>query len=154
MPLLQPPEDRNTDFAPTPEEDVAFRDRVEAVAAEKRAALLDPGPTWKEWFFFEATKWWIGLALFIVDIWLVVGWVEAGSVPLAVVSLVVAVYLEFLLARYLWHRPSEVRSRRRPFRPTWYLPVEVGIWTPEAAEIRAGRAVGGFGNEPRPEEFL
>ncbi len=154
MPLLNPPPDRNSDFGPTPEEDVAFRDRVEQVAEEKRLALLDPGPTWKEWFFYEATKWWIGLALFIIDIWIVFGWWQAGSVTLGVVTLVAAIYGEFLLARFLWHRPSEPRPRNRPFRPTWYLPVEVGVWTPEAADRRAGRGVPGLTDEPRPDEFL
>ncbi len=154
MPLLNPPEERDPDFGPSPEEDIAFRDRVEKVAEEKRQALKDPGPTWREWFFFEATKWWIGLGLFILDIWIVIGWAEAGSLLLGLGILAVALYLEFLLARYLWHRPAEHRARRGTFHPTWYLPVEVGIWTPEAAELRAGRPVTGLTEDPRPEEFL
>ncbi len=51
-----------------------------STASSKRngRALDDPGPSWREWFFQSAAKWWIGLVSLIVDAWVVVTFLEAG----------------------------------------------------------------------------
>jgi len=142
------------DDAEVAEESYSLNERLARVAEEKRRALQDPGPSWKEWWQYSGSKWWIGLGLFIGDIWLVLTWLEVGSVVGAVLSIVAALYLEFLLYRFLWFRPSpEHPSPRGPFRRTWLRPVEFGRWTPEAELVRRG---GNLSRDqgPNPKEFL
>ncbi len=143
----------------TPEEVAALETGLERVAEEKRQALLDPGPTWREWFFFDAMKWWIGVGFLIVDAWIVLSWVGGDAFTLlnelgAVASLAGALYLEILLYRYLWRRPSETR-RPGPFRPGWTALREVGRWTPEAAQPAGlGRPRATEDGSPSPHDFL
>ena len=116
---------------------------------EREAALQNPGPSWGEWFYGVALKWWIGLAIFIIDCWIVAGWVEAGGWLQLAGSLALALYLEHVLWQYLWH-PYQPELRGT-FRPTWRVPFEVGRWAPERAALRAGKL------EPRtpdPRQFL
>jgi hypothetical protein len=134
-----------------PEDRVAFREAVDRVAAEKKLALLDPGPTWKEWFYFSAMKVYLGLAFMILDSWLVVGFLEVGLLLEAVLATIGAVYLEFLCYRFLWRRPPLDHPIRASFRPTWHTPVQFGRWTPEGERFRAGLLVPGG---PDPREFL
>lgn len=139
-------------------------DAAEATAAavartreeeEKRAALLEPGLTWHEWTYYRAIPWWLGIALLTVDGWIVVTWFDLGSAVGLVLSLAAAIYLEFLLYRYLWYRPDPALKRPRgPFHPTWFRPVEFGRWTPEADSRRRGGPVPSSSEAPRPEEFL
>jgi hypothetical protein len=138
----------------TPEEEVAYRDRLEQVVEEKRRALADPGPPWKEWFLYDGAKWWVGLAFLIADIWIIATGLEAGSLLIALAPLLPASYLQLLAWRYLWYRPIESRSYRRDFRPTWTRPVEFGRWTPEGALVRAGGRVASGPQGPNPKEFL
>ncbi len=129
--------------------------RLERVRAEKEAALRDPGPSWKEWFYFDASKWWIGSGLLILDSWLVAFWFEVGSIPGLVLSVAAAIYLEFLLARYLWHRPSDDPALSSgAFRPTWFRPVRYGRWTPEGFRVRAGLSPETGEAPVHGEEFL
>ncbi|MGI0155841.1 MAG: hypothetical protein ACREDE_06880, partial [Thermoplasmata archaeon] len=114
-----------------------LRDQLDRVAEEKRRALEDPGPTWREWFFQSAARWWIGLAFLIVDSWIVVTCIDAGVPLVAVPSVGAALYLEFLAFRYLWYVPSDGPRRRRPFHPSWSRPVRFGRWTPEGIAARA-----------------
>jgi hypothetical protein len=139
----------------TPEEEEQLQARLDAVAEEKRLARLAPGPSWRDWFLYDASRWWIGLALLIVDSWIVVGWLPTGDLLALGVSLVGAIYLEYLLGQYLWHRPGELPTRRSGvFRPTWVHPFPYGRWTPEAVAVRAhGPSVLGDGS-PDPKEFL
>jgi hypothetical protein len=119
---------------------------------EKRRALRIPGPTWKEWFYFTALKWWLGLFFLIIDSWVVVAFLEAGSVLGLVAATAAAVYLEYLLYVYLWRRPELERSRARARR---WPPVEVGRWTPEAFAARAAGTRPTAGSETAdPREFL
>jgi hypothetical protein len=135
----------------TPEEEVAYRDQLAQVIEEKKQALADPGPSWREWFFFSAMKVYLGLTFFIVDSWIIVTWLEAGSAAGAAVSTVAAVYLEFLCYRWLWTRPRLDRPVRASFRPSWHTPVQFGRWTPEAELFRAGKLPP---EGPNPREFL
>jgi len=117
--------------------------------AERAEALRAPGPSWKEWAYGTALKWWLGLGLLIVDSWLVAGWIEVGGyLPLAG-SLAVAVYLEYLLYQYLWH-PYHPELRGK-FRPSWHAPFEVGRWSPERADLLAGKFEP---TAPDPRQFL
>lgn len=124
----------------------------------KRQALDDPGPSWRQWFYRSFLKAYVILGFVILDSWVAGSWAEpsvnlVGLVP----SLAFAVYLEVLLYRYLWERPSpeEAADRRRPFRPTWLRPRLFGIWTPEAERAQAGLdPVPGAAAGPDPSEFL
>ncbi len=125
------------------------------VRREMEAARKDPGPSWREWFFFQGAKWWIGVGFLTVDVWILVGALTTG-VPVALALLALAVYLETVTYEYLWHRP-EGGSRRGPvpLRLRWIRPVPLGRWTPEAEELRRGRAVSGATDAaPDPREFL
>ncbi len=139
-----------------PEFDEATRERIEAIAEDKRRALQEPGASWSDWLYFQAFKWWLVIAFLVLDSWVAALWVVAGSSLGLVLSLVAAVYFEFLLFQYLWYRPDPdaPRPRRREFRPTWTRPVKYGRWTPEA--VLARRDVT-FANQPDavdPKEFL
>jgi hypothetical protein len=157
-PLFGSKEATEDDRELTPEEEKAWEAGLERVVEEKRDALRDPGPTWKEWFFYDHAKWWVCLAFLVIDSWIGTGWVYNGSLTLVggletVAALVAAVYLEFLLYRYLWRRPRDI-SRAR-FRPSWKALTEYGRWTPEATALRksGGRPVPVDGG-PNPQEFL
>ncbi|HEV8049783.1 MAG TPA: hypothetical protein VGP88_04230 [Thermoplasmata archaeon] len=121
---------------------------------EKKAAIEDPGVPWKDWFFFSFLKPWLGLGMLTVDAFVAGAAIEAHSAAALAGGLAVAVYLEFLVYRALWTRPGASESRSEPFRPSWYRPVRVGRWTPEAwyperFRIRAPGATG-----PDPADFL
>jgi hypothetical protein len=133
------------------EEEIAFRDRMAEVAEEKRRALEDPGPGWREWFLFSALKWYLGLTFLIVDSWIAVGWLQVGNYVGLFLTLIAAVYLEFLCYRVLWRRPPVDRPVRSTFRPNWYTPVQFGRFTPEAELYREGRLTL---DGPNPREFL
>jgi hypothetical protein len=146
------------DEALTPEEEAAWAAGVERVAQEKRRALREPGPTWREWFFYDHAKWWYGIAALVVDSWVATSWVAGGArSTLRLVGLAVsvgwAVYLEFLLYRYLWRRPVSGSAGR--FRPGWFALREVGLWTPEATHASAPSArPAPEEGAPNPREFL
>ncbi len=143
----------NSAFGSTADYGVEPSDRR---AERRRLAALadaDPGPSWREWLFGEAFKWWLGLALLIVDGWIVAGWIEAGALVPLVLSISAAIYLEYLLYQYLWHpyRP-ELRGK---FRRSWLHPFEVGRWCPEHARLRQGGVVPvEEGAGPDPRNFL
>lgn len=154
-PILTPaqePEDKTRSAA----ERRVLKEKIDLVAEEKRLALVNPGPTWREWVFFEAFKWWFAIAFLILDSLLIVQWFIWGSYLGLVISVALAVYAEFLLYRYLWTRPRTAHERRRaPFRPSWHRPVECGRWTPEAEFARQqGTVFGAHDDGPNPEEFL
>ncbi|HTT73784.1 MAG TPA: hypothetical protein VMG99_06530 [Thermoplasmata archaeon] len=119
--------------------------------AEREAAIRAPGPSWHDWLYGQAFKWWLGIGLLILDSWLVAGWLEVGNWIAATISIVLAVYVEYLLYQYLWH-PYE-HGRRGPFRPSWRAPFVVGRWQPEWREIRAGITPDGSVTTDR-REFL
>lgn len=104
---------------------------------EKRRALQDPGRPWKEWFYFTALKWWIGILFLIVDSWIVSTFLVLRSWGFLAASIVAAVYLEYLAFEYLWRRPDPAHPPRTG-RFRW-PPFEVGRWTPEGFGLRAGR---------------
>ena len=148
---VTPPAERS-DSGLDPFQRQILREQLDRVAEEKRRALEDPGPTWREWFLQTAAKWWLLLAFFVVDAWLLVvcltlhGW----TVVYGLTPLFVALYLEFLTYRFLWYSPLEVRRNRR-FQPTWYRPVPYGRWTPEAEYFRTHPIVSDGVN---PDDFL
>lgn len=120
---------------------------------EREAAIRVPGPTWREWLYTEAFRWWLGIALLIGDAWLVAGWIEVGGWVGLAVSLPAALYIEYLLFQYLWH-PYHPELRGK-FRRTWYRPFKVGRWTADRARllIRGGEPTPGEVG-PDPREFL
>jgi hypothetical protein len=118
-------------------------------AAEREAALRTPGQSWSDWLYGVALKWWIGLAILIIDSWIVAGWAEVGGWPELAGSIALAVYLEYLLFQYLWH-PYEPELHGK-FRPTWKNPFEVGRWTPERKAQLAGTLEA---STPDPHQFL
>ncbi|HTP53539.1 MAG TPA: hypothetical protein VML94_01050 [Thermoplasmata archaeon] len=144
-----------------PDEEASLEARLERVRQEKADALKDPGPTWKEWFCYTAAKWWLFLGVYVVVLsWEIVLLYPTSNVPLyeTLPLIVVTIYLDLLLWRYLWYRPhGEEPSRstgERGFRRSLLRPVQYGRWTPEWAEIRAGRMVPSVGGGPDPKEFL
>lgn len=139
----------------TPEDEFALDARLSAVSEEKRRALAAPGPSWRQWWFHDGSKWYVGLGLLILDIWLLAYGFEAGALLGAVALLVVAVYAEFLLYRYLYYRPHpDDQAHATRFRRTWTRPVAFGRWTPEADFVRAGGKLPGPEEGPNPKEFL
>ncbi|HYA10575.1 MAG TPA: hypothetical protein VEH10_02745 [Thermoplasmata archaeon] len=145
----------------TPEEEAAYVAGLERIELEKQRALADPGPSWREWFFYDHAKWWVGLGFLVVDVWAVGSWFTDGNdTPTralgAVLTLAAVLYPEVLLYRYLWRRPSENESwSTGPFRPSWKALREFGRWTPEADRLRArGRSPTPTDGVPHPEEFL
>jgi len=133
--------------------DPQFRVVVDQVAAEKKAALEDPGPSWKEWALHSALKWYIALGLLTLDGLLIDFWIVSG-VDLGLLTIVPALYGEYLLWQYLWHRPQEATpGQQRRVRPSrWIHPVRYGRWTPEADLARKGELVPS--DQPSPAEFL
>jgi len=122
-------------------------------AEEKRRAVEEPGPSWREWFYFTALRWWFGILFLIVDSWIAAGFIELGSLVGLVAGLLAAVYLEYLVYVYLWRRPEPTRHVRLR-RPRW-PPVEVGRWTPEAFAARAaGQRPTVPADTADPREFL
>lgn len=121
----------------------------------KREALENPGPSWREWFLFSGAKTWVLLGFLIVDSWILESWYAPFNPAGMILSLVAAVYLEFLAYRYLWYRwDPESSGSGHPFRPTLLRPREVGRWTPEAALAKQGKLGRVSGETPRREEFL
>jgi hypothetical protein len=128
--------------------------RPPATEEERLAAIADPGVPWRDWFFFSFLKPWLALGYLIVDGLIAGAAAEAHSVVGLVIGLAIAVYLEFLGYRLLWTRPDVAEERTTPFRRTWYRPVRVGRWTPEAwypeqYRVRAAESTG-----PDPTDFL
>jgi len=148
------------DVPDSEEERTALEERLRWSHEEKQAALADPGPTWREWFLYKGAKWYIGIGLFVVDIWEVGAFLPYDSIRvLEALGLIgPTIYAEFLLYRYLWYRPSvdetTVSVHRGGFRRSWYRPVRFGRWTPETAAIRAGTYRPPTAEGPDPREFL
>ena len=120
---------------------------------ERARALADPGPTWRQWFLYSFVKAWGLLAFFIGDVFILAAF-GAPFLPWALFpSLAVALYGEYLLYQYLWHRPSveELLAQRRGFKRTWHRPVPYGRWTIEAERARAGQPVLAPDEEPHPD---
>jgi hypothetical protein len=129
--------------------------RLRPNKAERERAVADPGPPWKEWFYFSFLKVWIGLGFLIVDAMVAGAFAEVRQYVGLVVARAAVVYLEFLAYRYLWTRPGPEEERFTPYRPSWHRPVRFGRWTPEAwhPEVFARHLPPG-GTGPDPNEFL
>jgi hypothetical protein len=133
--------------------DLEGRSLQDRVAAEKARALREPGPSWRQWMFQSAFRTYYLLGILIADVQVIVAWYEVGSIVGLILSLVLALYLEFLLYRYLWYRPRETLTER-VFHRSWLRPVEYGRWTAEADLVRAGISIGRTEEGPTPKEFL
>ena len=125
---------------------------------EREKAISEAGPTWREWFYFSFARVWAILAFFIGDIFLLATFGDPFLPGALFPSLAVAVYGEYVLYQYLWHRPApdDRRGTRGPFHRTWHHPFEVGRWTPESDRVRAWLPMVAPGLEPQvdPDEFL
>jgi hypothetical protein len=144
-----------------PDEEASLEARLERVRKEKEEALHDPGPTWKEWFCYSAAKWWLFIGGYLVVLsWELAYLYPSYGVPLyeTLPLIAVTLYAELLLWRFLWYRPHGDEPSRstgdRVFRPSFLRPVQYGRWTPEWADIRAGRRVPSADVGPDPKEFL
>jgi hypothetical protein len=122
---------------PGPLEGLRPRDLTEE---QRQAALVDPGPTWREYFYYSFVKVWVCLGFFVLDAVLVASLLNPLQLVALVLAVPLAIYAEYVLYMYLWYRPSlaHALSRREEFRPSWRLPVEFGRWTPESDRIRRG----------------
>ncbi len=132
-------------------EGASLQDRV---AVEKARALREPGPSWRQWMFQSALRAYYVLGILVADVQVVVFWYEEGSAVGLVVSLALALYLEFLLYRYLWYRPPPEALTSGKFHPTWIRPAEYGRWTVEADLVRAGISIRRTEEGPNLKEFL
>ena len=140
---------------PDPAAEAAFSAQVDRVSEEKRRAREAPDTPWRTWWFHSGSKWYVGLAFLIADVWIVDLAYSSGALVAGLVALVFAVYAEFLLYRYLYYVPDpEWDNPSAPFRPTWVRPVEFGRWTEQGAAIRAGGTVAAPEAGPDPKEFL
>ena len=145
----------------TPDEEAALAEGIDRLVQEKRKALADPGPSWREWFFYSGSKWWIGVGFLIVDVFAVGSWISGGATSAgrlggAFASLAVAIYIEILIYGYLWRRPSdEELAGNRQFRPGLLGLRQVGRWTPEGVRFPAGRLpLRSEDGAPSQQEFL
>jgi hypothetical protein len=120
----------------------------------RKKAIEEPGPTWREYFYYSFLKVWIALGLFIVDIWIAAYWLRPINPLGLALSLAAAIYLEFLLYEYLWARPKVDETAARRARRTWLRPVIYGRWTPEADRLRQGLPITPGYRGPDPREFL
>lgn len=127
---------------------------TDQVRAEKEAALREPGPGWREWFFHSALRWYYALGVLIVNVQLIVFWMEYGSAVGLAITLVAICYGEFVLYRYLWYRPHPDSAQPRKFRRSWLQPRAYGRWTPEADLARAKARAGLADEGPSAKEFL
>ncbi|MGC2289525.1 MAG: hypothetical protein WA688_06685, partial [Thermoplasmata archaeon] len=75
-------------------------------------AIRDPGPTWGEWLIGPFAKVWVVLGFFVVDSWIFVLWAAPFNALAMVASLAGALYLEFLLWRFLWFAPDREEDLR------------------------------------------
>ena len=123
---------------------------------QKKRSVAEPGPAWREWFYFEFVKVWGILGLLVADSWLAVTFAVPLNLPVLVAGLAVAFYLEFLLYRFLWYRPDPEESYQRDgFRRTWTRPAQFGRWTTEAWRAREGlNPMPDARHGPDPREFL
>jgi hypothetical protein len=125
---------------------------------ERKKALEDPGVPWGIWFYRTFLKVWIPLGFLIVDVWVVGYFLEAGEPYLALASLPVCLYLNYVGFAYCYAHPGTDASRsiRSEFRPTPLRPFEYGRWTPEGERIRAGLPplAGTEPKGPDPDEFF
>jgi hypothetical protein len=123
---------------------------------ERRRAEEDPGPSWSEYFYWQLLKWWVGLAFLVIDSMLLLTFLRPLELPLLVGSLVAAIYVEYVVWQYLWHRPPLDPAERRAQGPFVRSPLRIvpyGRWTPEARMARSGiDPMGPHGPDPR--EFL
>jgi hypothetical protein len=156
MPSLLVPTPPVDETRETPLDRATLRERIDRVEEEKQRALLDPGPSWRDWWYYSASKWYVGLGLFVLDIWVLGTWLEVGLVLGAVLSLIGVTYLDFLLWQYLYYRPHPDHDDRKAGEPRrwWVHPVEFGRWTPEGHTVRTGGTVVRPSEGPTPEEFL
>jgi hypothetical protein len=134
------------------EPDAEARKRFAQSRSEREALIREPGPSWREWLYTQAFRWWLGLGFLILDTWIAAGWVEVGGWLPLVASLIAAGYLEFLLWQYLWH-PYDPELRGK-FQPSWHRPFEVGRWSPDRQKVLSGQWGPGEGGVPDPQEFL
>lgn len=150
--ILPPP--KPTRFGENPEEteqpSAVHAPQIGKLTPEEReSALRAPGESWGRWFYGTALKWWIGLAVLVIDSWIVAGWIEVGGWLPLVGSVALAIYLEYLLYQYLWH-PYHPELRGK-FRPSWHSPFEAGRWVPERSDLRAGKLEP---SAPDPRQFM
>jgi hypothetical protein len=124
----------------------------ESERKRREASIAEPGPPWRTWVFETGLRPYFLLMFLILDAWLVTLWYEVGSALGLVLTLIPAIYAEFLLYRYLWTRPD--LEAPRPFRRTWYRPVWAGRWTAEGIRLRAGAPMPGPDPSRKREEFL
>jgi hypothetical protein len=117
---------------------------TDALREEQAKALADPGPDWRTWTLHTGLRPYFLVLFLTIDTWLALTWLEAGLLLGILLSLLPAVYAEFLLYRYLWARPDP--EAPQPFVRSWSRPVWAGRWTIEGDRLRAGEAM------PRPDE--
>ncbi|HEV2428476.1 MAG TPA: hypothetical protein VGV64_01335 [Thermoplasmata archaeon] len=151
---------------------------------ERKKALEDPGVSWKQWFYQSFAKVYLGLAFLIVDAIVAGTFLEPpANLAALVVSVALALYLEYVAYQYLWfdpepgwvsaHRPaprsppepaaprgfvpSGSRAMRPPiaYRRTWLHPFPFGRWTEAGVRYRRGQTPypADYGG-PDPNEFI
>jgi hypothetical protein len=129
--------------------------RLLPTRAEREAAVAAPGVPWKDWFYFSFLKVWIALGFLILDGLIAGEFAELRSAGGLVLGLAIAVYLEFLAYRFLWTRPGPEEERSTHYHPTWFRPVRLGRWTPEAFHPEEfARHLPSTVAGPDPTEFL
>ncbi|MGI0053128.1 MAG: hypothetical protein ACREC5_02635 [Thermoplasmata archaeon] len=128
---------------------------------ERRAAIADPGPSWRQYFLRDFLRWWTALGYFVVDAVIVASYLRPPDPAAILLELTAALYLEYLLYEFLWYTPrwfAEGAGRYRTEAPTGWRrairPVAAGRWTDAYRWIRSGREVRSTAPGPDPREFL
>ncbi len=123
---------------------------------ERRRAIEEPGPSWTEFLLFSYLKWLLGMGFLIADSTILLTFLLPLDPFALAVTFALALYLEYLLWQYLWHRPPLQEGRRfvdPDFRSSWHHPVAYGRWTPEAKAVREGADLSPR-RGPDPRDFL
>lgn len=125
---------------------------------DRKAAIAELGPSWREYFFGPFAKVYVLLGFLIVDSSLAVYWVQPIDLYGLLPTLGVAVYLEYLAYQALWYMPAGglSASSRGSGWHRWVHPVPYGRWTSAYQRARRGLAPGPASGRdgPDPSEFF
>jgi hypothetical protein len=141
----------------TPRKNILLPERV--TGEERKRALEEPGPSWKEWAYATGLKPYVALGLLVLDGLLLASIEEAPQLWVrwsALVALPFLIYANYYLYAYLWASPPETPELRKArAKPSVRHPFYVGRWHPRRAKaLEEQKAFLDHGAQVAPEEFL
>lgn len=123
---------------------------------ERKKALEEKGPSWREWAFQTGLKPYVGLGLLVGD-GLVLASLEEAPVLwvkwMTFVAVPFLIYLDLLAYLFLWAAPPDPLPKKS-FHPTLFHPFLVGRWHSSRVKTLRRMAQRSRPDEVSPEEFL